>query len=347
MTSCDLPLIRKMKDFRESHPTIYDVAALSGVSISTVSRVLNSPERVSNDARQKVITAIDELGFVPKAEARARALQNSPRIGVLTPFFTAPSFVQRLRGIGSALTQTNHELIIYTVDSLPRLQGYLTNLPIKGNLEGLIVMSLPVDGPSTQRLEEHGPLTVFIEYRKHGFSSIEIDDYQGGILAAEYLVSKGHRRCAFIGDIDPPDFAIRPVVQRLEGFRQGLHEAGLTLATEYVRSAPYGQAQTQKAVFELLHLPLPPTAIFAAADIQATITLKVARELGLDVPGDLAVLGFDDLDLAEYIGLTTIRQSLDDSGRIAVELLLSKLSDPDHPSQHIQLPLSIVERDTV
>jgi LacI family transcriptional regulator len=336
-----------MKGFRDSQPTIYDVAALSGVSISTVSRVLNSPEKVGDESRLKVIAAIDELGFVPKAEARARALQNSPRIGVLTPFITAPSFVQRLRGISSALTQTNHELIIYTVDSLPRLQGYLTSLPIKGNLEGLIVMSLPIDDPSAQRLVQHGPYAVFIEYRQNGFSSIGIDDYQGGKMAAQYLVSKGHRRCGFIGDINPPDFAIRPVVKRLEGFRQGLEEAGLTLAADFIRSSPYGQEQTQHAVFELLNLPLPPTAIFAAADIQATVALKVARGMGLHVPDDLAVIGFDDLDLADYIGLTTIRQPLDDSGRIAVELLLSKLSEPEQPSQHIQLPLNIVERETV
>jgi len=336
-----------MKGFKGSQPTIYDVAALSGVSISTVSRVLNSPEKVGDVARLKVIAAIDELGFVPKAEARARALQYSPRIGVLTPFITAPSFVQRLRGISSALTQTNHELIIYTVDSLPRLQGYLTNLPIKGNLEGLIVMSLPIDEPSAQRLVQHGPHAVFIEYHQNGFSSIEIDDYQGGKLAAQYLVSKGHLRCGFIGDIDPPNFAIRPVVQRLKGFHQGLEEAGLTLTADYIRSSPYGQEKTQQAVFELLNLPLPPTAIFAAADIQATVALKVARGMGLHVPDDLAVLGFDDLDLADYIGLTTIRQPLDDSGRIAVELLLSKLASPDQPSQHIQLPLNIVERETV
>jgi DNA-binding LacI/PurR family transcriptional regulator len=336
-----------MRGFRESLPTIYDVAALSGVSISTVSRVLNSPEKVSDEARQKVIIAIDTLGFVPKAEARARALQNSARIGVLTPFFTAPSFVQRLRGIGSALAETNHELIIYTVDSLPRLQGYLANLPIKGNLEGLIVMSLMVDLPSAQRLVQHGPHTVLIENRQNGLSSIEIDDYQGGKLAANYLVENGHSRCAFIGDINPPEYAIRPVTHRLAGFRQGLAEAGLTLTNEYIRSAPYWQEQTQQAVSELLNLPLPPTAIFAAADIQATVALKVARGLGLRVPGDLAVLGFDDLDLAEYVGLTTIRQPLDDSGRIAVELLLSKLSDPEQPSQHIQLPLMIIERETV
>lgn len=336
-----------MKGSRENQPTIYDVAALSGVSISTVSRVLNSPERVKVETRHKVVAAIDNLGFVPKAEARARALQNTHRIGVLTPFFTAPSFVQRLRGISAALTKTNHELIIYTVDSLARLQGYLTNLPINGNLEGLIVMSLPIDDPSALRLVRHGLNTVSIEYRQNGFSSIEIDDFLGGKLAAQYLVSKGHQRCAFIGDIDPPDFAIRPVVKRLSGFRQGLAEAGLNLNPENIVTSSYERERTQQAVLKLLSLPLPPTAIFAAADIQAIVALKVAREMELHVPDDLAVIGFDDLDLAGYVGLTTIRQPLDDSGRIAVELLLAKLNDLDRPSQHIQLPLSIVERDTV
>jgi DNA-binding LacI/PurR family transcriptional regulator len=336
-----------MKGPKGSQPTIYDVATLSGLSIATVSRVLNSPERVSFDARKKVVAAIDELGFVPKAEARARALQNMHRIGVLTPFLTAPSFVQRLRGIGTALAQSNHELIIFSVDSLLRLQGYLTTLPLQGNLEGLIVMSLPIDKPSAQRLVQHGPNTVSIEYRQDGISSIEIDDCIGGKLAAQYLISKGHQRCAFIGDIDPPDYAIRPVIRRLEGFRQGLYEAGSNLPVEYIRSSPYGQELTQQAVLELLNLPEPPTAIFAAADIQATVALKVARDMGLHVPGDLAVLGFDDLDLADYIGLTTIRQPLDDTGRIAAELLLSIVADSNRPVQHIQLPLNIVERDTV
>jgi DNA-binding LacI/PurR family transcriptional regulator len=336
-----------MKRSRGSKPTIYDVAALSGVSISTVSRVLNSPDLVGDGTRRKVVKAIDELGFVPKAEARARALQNSHRIGVLTPYFTAPSFVQRLRGISTALTNTNNELIIYTVDSLSRLQGYLTTLPINGNLQGLIVMSLPVDDSSASRLVKHGLNTVSIEFRTDGFSSIEIDDQSGGKLAAQYLVSKGHTRLGFIGDIDPPDYAIRPVSRRLEGFRQGLAEAGLNLTSEYVCSCAYLQEETQEAVLQLLGLPEPPSAIFLAADIQATVALKVARGAGLHVPDDLAVLGFDDLDLAGYVGLTTIRQPLDDSGRIAVELLLSKLADNDRPSQHIQLPLSIVERDTV
>jgi DNA-binding LacI/PurR family transcriptional regulator len=336
-----------MKQAKENAPTIYDVAELSGLSISTVSRVLNSPDRVSGETRARVLAAIDQLSFVPKAEARARALQSNWRIGVLTPFFTAPSFVQRLRGIDAALVNTTYELIIYTVESLNRLQGYLASLPITGNLDGLIIMSLPINDEDADRLAKYGPETVLIEYSKPDFCSVEIDDVAGGEMAAQYLAAKHHQRCAFVGDIDPPVYAIHPVISRLTGFRQGLVDAGLLLPEEYIRTSPYDQEPTRQVVRELLCLPQPPTAIFAAADIQAMGVLKVAQEFGLKVPDDLSVIGFDDLDMADYVGLTTIRQPLDDSGRIAAELLLSRLADPDRPVQHVRLPLTIIERETV
>jgi LacI family transcriptional regulator len=130
-----------MSNERNSPPTIYDVAKLSGLSIATISRVLNSPDRVSEASRQKVMAAIDQLGFVPKAEARARVLQNTGQIGVITPFFTSPSFTDRLRGVAGALSSSHYELVVYTVDSKERLSGYLASLPIKGNLDGLIIIS--------------------------------------------------------------------------------------------------------------------------------------------------------------------------------------------------------------
>lgn len=336
-----------MRRTRETPPTIYDVASLAGLSISTVSRVLNTPGQVNDATRAKVLAAIDQLGFVPKAEARARALQGTRRIGVVTPFFTAPSFVQRMRGMHAALNPTNYELIIYTVDSLSRLKGYLSTLPLTGNLDGLIVMSLPVADEDAERLLRLQLETVLIEYHQPGFSSVEIDDMHGGLMAAQYLVERGHRRIAFIGDIDPPDYAIRPVVSRFEGFRTGLAEAGIDLPEEYVISCEYDQDDSRQGARMLLDLPQPPTAIFAAADIQAIAVMKVARELGLSIPADLALLGFDDLDIADYVGLTTIRQPLDDSGRIAVELLMTRMAVPERPSQHVKLPLSIVQRDTV
>jgi DNA-binding LacI/PurR family transcriptional regulator len=336
-----------MRQPRETPPTIYDVAALAGASISTVSRVLNAPERVNEATRTRVLAAIDQLGYVPKAEARARALQGTRRIGVATPFLTAPSFVQRLRGIDAVLEDFNYELIIYTVESLDRLKGYLATLPLTGNLDGLIIMSLPVEDADARRIVEHQLETVLIELHQPYFSSVEIDDFEGGRMAAQYLLDHGHCHLAFLGDIDPPDYAIRPVVARFGGFSQALAEAGVPLPDEYVRSCRYSQEASRQAARALLALPEPPTAIFAAADVQAIAIMRVARDLGLRIPGDLAIIGFDDLDMADYVGLTTVRQSLDDSGRIAAELLLGRLADPERPLQHVRLPLTIVERDTV
>jgi LacI family transcriptional regulator len=328
-------------------PTIYDVATAAKVSISTVSRVLNNPDKVNDETRTTVLETINKLGFVPKAEARARALKEFRRIGVLTPFFTAPSFVQRLRGAASALQSTSYELIIFTVDSASALNNYLETLPLTGNLDGLIVISLQFNDRYASQLVDHGLQTVLIEYPQRLLSSVEIDDVAGGRMAAEYLLHKGHRKVGFAGDTTAaPDFGVHPISLRLRGFRQGMQDAGLRLKEENILLVPYDVESTRQKAREFLS-SWQPTAMFAATDLQAVGVLRAARDLGLRVPQDLAVLGFDDLDVAEYVGLTTIRQQLDESGCVAVELLLSRLLDPARSIQHVQLPLTLVERETV
>jgi DNA-binding LacI/PurR family transcriptional regulator len=308
--------------------------------------VLNSPDKVNVVTRQKILEVIDQLGFVPKADARARALRLNGRIGVITPFFTAPSFVQRLRGLAGELSKKNYDLVIYTVDSVDRLQSYLSSLPLKGNLDGLVIMSLPVQDADINRLLKHNIPTVLIEFPHPKLNSVEIDDMGGGRMAAEFLIAKGHRRIAFLGDTDLPEYAIHPVSLRLVGFRRALEEAGIVLPDEFVRLAPYTMEQTRQVAIELLNTPNPPTAVFAATDFQALGVIKVARQLGVKVPEQLAVIGFDDLDMAEYEDLTTIHQHLDESGRLAIEILLVHIADNSRPAQHITLPLTIVERIT-
>ncbi|PKN90505.1 MAG: LacI family transcriptional regulator [Chloroflexi bacterium HGW-Chloroflexi-4] len=327
-------------------PTIFDVAANSGVSISTISRVINTPEKVNLNTRQRVYDAIDKLGFVPQAEARARALRLKGRIGVITPFFTAPSFVQRLRGIAASLSKENYDLVVYTVDSNNRLQSYLSSLPLTGNLDGLVIMSLPVAEADVNRLVEHQLPTVLIEFPHSLLNSVEINDIEGGRMAAEYLLKKGHKRIAFLGDTDLPEYSIHPVNLRLKGFRQVLKAANIEIPKEFVRLAPYDQDQARMVAKELLDMPNPPTAFFAATDYQALGVLKAARQLGVKVPEQLAIIGFDDLDMADYEDLTTIRQHLDESGRIAIEILLSHIADHSRPVQHITLPLTVIERLT-
>jgi LacI family transcriptional regulator len=327
-------------------PTIYDVAKHAGVSITTVSRILNTPDRVNSKTRERVLAAIDKLSFVPKAEARARAMQHTGRIGVISPFFTAPSFIQRLRGIAEGLSPENYELVIYTVDSNDRLQGYLSSLPLTGNLDGLIILSLPVDDSQVRRLVDHGVPAVLVEYPHPKLNCVEIDDVEGGYMATTYLLRKGHRRIAFLGDTDLPEYSIHPVSLRLKGFRWALKEARIKLPDTFVRLAPYSQEQTRHVAKELLNLTDPPTAVFAATDFQALGVLKAARQLNIRVPEQLAVIGFDDLDMAEYADLTSISQHLDESGRLAVEILLAQIESPSRPPRHVKLPLALIERQT-
>ena len=292
------------------------------------------------------MAAIDRLGFVPKAEAAARARKEHGRIGVLAPFFTLPSFVERLRGVANALDDSPYELAIYNVDSSARRDGYLASLPLTRRLDGLIIMALPFDGAAVRRLLDQQLETVLIELSQEPFSSIRIDDRAGGQMAAEYLLQKGHRRCAFVGDSDVPDYAIHTSDWRLEGYRKALAAAGMILPGEYVALAPHSRENARLLAHRLLDLPEPPTAIFAASDNQALGVLKAARERGLSVPRELAVIGFDDVDIADFIGLTTIHQPLEESGRVAVDLLLSRVANPARPAQRVRLPLTLMERET-
>ena len=165
-------------------------------------------------------------------------------------------------------------------------------------------------------------------------------------MAAAHLFSTGHRRCAFVGDAEVPDYALPTSDFRLEGFRAGLAEHGLDLPGEYVACAPHSRENARRLAHVLLNLPERPTGIFAASDTQAMGVLQAARERGIAVPQELAVVGFDDIDVADYIGLTTIRQPLEESGRVAVDLLLSRLADPARPAQDVWLPLALVKRQT-
>ena len=326
--------------------TIYDVAERAGVSIATVSRVLNTPSQVNEATRSRVLMAIDALGFVPKAEATARARKSAGRIGVLAPFFTYPSFVQRLRGVSEFMAGSSYELVIYNVDTVERREAYLASLPIARRLDGLIVMALPFGDEAANRLIAHGLQVVLIECAHRLFSSVEIDDHEGGRIAGAYLAERGYRRIGFVGDAELPEYAIPTSERRLNGFRDALRGHCIELPPQYIMRSPHGMERARLQTLQLFDLPEPPNAIFAPSDTQAMGVLKAARQRKLRVPEDLAVIGFDNIDAADYIGLTTIGQPLDESGRVAAEMLISCLADATRAVRRVQLPLTLICRET-
>ncbi len=330
--------------------TIYDVAKRAGVSIATVSRVLNAPDRVAEETRTQVLTAIDELGFVPKFEARTRARKQIGRIGVLTPHFTADSFVDRLRGVSTALAGLPYELVVYDVTTPAQRDGYLTSLALTHQVDGLIIIGLPFDETMTARLLTHQMSVVQIgtlaQPFSHRFDRIVTDDEAAGRMAADFLLARGHRRVGFVGTGVQADIAPDFGTSNLDGFRQALALAGVPLPNAYVSLASFGLEQAREQSYRLLDLPNPPTAIYAASDTQAIGVISAARERGLRVPDDLAVIGFDNIEIAEFIGLTTVGQPLKKAGQLAVELLLRQLADQELVVQQLEMPLTLKQRTT-
>jgi LacI family transcriptional regulator len=345
-------------------PTIYDVAAHADVSISTVSRALNEPSSVRAATRDRVYAAVQELGFELRADAAARARKRSHRIGVRGMFTSHGSYLDRLQGILAAGKEEDCEIVVYDAESFVLHPHVIDHLAIGGWLDGIILIDVPMSQALAERLTREAFKTVLIGISRPGFSCVDVDDVEGGRLAAEYLVGRGHRHCAFLGNraamVDSKevlrvDSVLRtesgsllrtPEEERLEGFRGGLATAGIALPEEYVLTE-HVLPTARAAAHHLLALNPPPTAIFACADDLAAEVLKAVKERGLRVPDDVAVMGFDDREYAEFIGLTTVRQPLVESGRVAFDLLQDRLvTRSPGATTTIMLPLNVIARDT-
>lgn len=328
-------------------PTIYDVAAKAGVSISTVSLALNVPSRVRGETLERIHDAIDDLGFVPKTEAVTRARRGVGRIGVIAPFTTYPSFSRRLNGVLSALRGRNYEAVVY--DHEGAATSLLASLPLSRRLDGLIVMSLPLSEQVSVRLNDRHLTTVLVELERPGFSAVAIDNVAGSSMVAELLIQKGHVHFAFIGEggTKPhPHDRILQAEARLLGFRAALEQHGRDLPEANVRLVGRDLASATEAAGDLLDSPDRPTAIFAHDDLFASGVLRAAHHRGVRVPHDLAVVGFDDTELAEHLELTTVRQPFEESGEVATEMLLAQLRDPKRSLQQVTLKLTLIERAT-
>lgn len=331
--------------------TIYDVAKRAGVGIGTVSRVLNTPERAAPDTRERVLSAIDELGFVPKVEARTRARKLLGRIGILTPFLTSASFVELINSIRVRLNGHPFELVIYDAANAAQRDQVLMNAALSSTVDGLIVIHLPLSDKAVGRLEASKlslvQLTDPDDRNGDAFSSIVIERQTTvGRMAAEHLLARGHRRIGFVGDKGVPEFVRDAASAKLDGFRQQLAEAGVPLPDAYVGRDLFGSGPAREQARRLLDLPQPPTAIFAASDTEAIGVLSAARERGLTVPDDLAVMGCDNIEIAEFLGLTTIDTNIKQRGQTAVELLLEQIADPSAAKRRVEMPAWIEQRVT-
>ena len=318
--------------------TIYDVALRAGVSISTVSLALNAPDRVKPNTLARIMAAVDELGFTPKAEAVIRARRGIGRIGVIAPFSSFPTETSlRLKGVLQGAAPHGHEVVVF--DQASAATSRLMSLPVTRNVDGLIIVSVPFDDSVRQRLSDHGTPTVAVEIPHESTSSVLIDHRGGGALVGKFLTKRGHTRVAYVGHRQDHDYPSQSREQG-EGF------ASVLATPPQVRNVDNTLPDAVAAGLELLGQDDRPTAVFAHDDLLAAGVLLAARQLGLNVPGDVAVVGFNDTDIAEALGLTTVRQPFVRSGEIAVQMLIDQITTPNLAQQVVTLGVELVERDT-
>jgi LacI family transcriptional regulator len=333
-----------------SNPTIYDVARAAGVGVGTVSRVLNNSTRVSPETQQKVLSAIRALGFRRSKVARQLSTGIQHRnIGVILPFITHPSFVERLRGVQLALQDQDNDfnLVLYNVTEPGRFHEQLVAIVEQAAVDGLLIATLNVSDEQRALLVEAGiPFVTLSDGCTGQLNCISPDNIRGGYMATQHLLELGHRRIAYVGDEFPNIYGFPTSELRYRGYLAALEEYGVPFRSEYVCLGPHGEDTAHRLTETLLALPEPPTAIFAMSDIQAVGCILAIRGAGLRVPADISVIGFDDVQLSRYIGLTTIRQHLEQSGYLGLQLLLNMLSTPDNVVPRQLPPLELVLRGT-
>jgi DNA-binding LacI/PurR family transcriptional regulator len=333
---------------RKKAVTIRDVARHAGVSVATASRALNGKQVVNPQTRDRILAVMEELGFAPSPAARRLSLGRTLTIGVVVSFLTRPQAAERLRGVDAVLTDSEFDLVIYNVESVQKRDHYLATLAQSQRADGLLVMSLPPAeaGPVLAR----GPVPmVFIDVHTPsvaGMPRVIGDDVAGGALAARHLVELGHRRIAFVGDAVADPFGFTSSRDRQEGLTQELAATGIVIPPEWIGHGAHGRYEARDQARRMLSSDDRPTAIFAASDTQALGVIAAARDLGLRVPDDLSVVGYDDIEAADYVGLTTIRQQLFESGRRGAEILLAEIENRSEQPAIAELTPELVVRAT-
>ncbi|NUM43789.1 MAG: LacI family DNA-binding transcriptional regulator [Anaerolineales bacterium] len=331
-----------MKRQRKS-VTIYDVAQAAGVSVSTVSRVLNGKADVSEDTLQQVQKVIKELGFVSSLAARGMRSHRTNVLGLIMPDVESLYSFAVLRGVNQAIAQLHYDLIVYTSgdsfhnDSAEK-EAYFVSL-LNGNVvDGAIVVA-----PVAANFTTTAPLVIIDPNNLSPECPAVIATNQvGAMQAMQYLTDLGHRRIGFItGRLD-----LVSANRRLQGYKDGLAAAGIPLDEQLIQIGDYSISSAVAPTRNLLALPDPPTAIFASNDMSAIGVYRAAEEAGLRIPEDLSVIGFDNLHDSVYLNpaLTTIDQFISEMGSIAVDMVVQLIKGEALPKHIHKMPTQLVIR---
>src|SRR5215470_13305179 len=333
--------------------TIQELAAKTGVSVATVSRALNGSPEVSEATRERILALARKLDYTPSAAARTLVNRRSHVVGVVLetgpghPDLLHPFFQEVLVGLKHGAGARGYDLLLFATDEpgngFGGTHSYLRRAEHHG-VDGAIVMGFDGNHPEIGKLAGSGLPCVAVDADLHGARTgyVMSENREGAALAVRHLRELGHERIATITGI----LGTRPGADRLEGYRAEIAALGLPPRYEYVVEGDFYDESGYRGTRALLELDEPPTAIFAASDLMAAGALRAASELGVSVPDDLAVVGFDDIGLASLITpqLTTVKQDMAALGEAAADGLGRMMEDPDAEPARTLVPTLLVVR---
>lgn len=323
--------------------TIQDVAKRAGVSVSTVSRVLNSKVDVASDTQDRVSAVIEELGYTSNLAARSMRSRKKNLIGLVVPDIGFPYSIEIMKGINRAIAESRFDLLVYTTGGIQkdgtvtREQHYVSLLNNSLTDGAIVVASSAAEFVTDAPIIAVDPHLVSPNY-----PSVQGTNYQGGLQAMEHLLQLGHRRIGYING--RPEIASSG--RRLKGYQDALKSAGIPFDEDLCVSGDYSTATGRERALQLLSLGEPPTAIFAANDQSAIGVFQAAEERGVRIPEDLSVIGFDNITEAQYLGLTTIDQNLAEMGYVAVNMLINLINDKPLETHVHKMPTRLVVRNS-
>ncbi|WP_233268269.1 ribose operon transcriptional repressor RbsR [Pantoea sp. BAV 3049] len=328
--------------------TMKDVARLAGVSTSTVSHVINNNRFVSEAVREKITAAITQLNYAPSALARSLKLNQTRTIGMLLTASSNPFYSEVVRGVERCCFERGYSLVLCNTEGdEDRMNRSLETL-LQKRVDGLLIMCTESHIPSAEILNRYPSIpSVMMDWSpfEGGSDIIQDNSLLGGEMATRYLISRGYTRIACIAG--PQDKT--PARLRLEGYRQAMKTAGLPILPDYVVSGDFEFEGGYNAMHQLLSVDPLPQAIFTSNDAMAVGVYHALFQAELAVGRDIAVIGYDDIELARYMTppLTTIHQPKDELGELAIDTLIHRLAEPGASQQLLVLTPELIERGSV
>lgn len=326
--------------------TIYDIAKKAGVSIATVSRVVNKSEGISEETREKVLKVADELGYHPQAYAQGLARKKKNIIMVVVPVLSNYFFMEVLAGIQDEMTNYNYDLNIFNIQSdgenmFPQVENILK----RQLADGYLFISTHLRDQELEKLKSYDMPITLIDESYQGMDSVVVDNEKGIEQAMHYFLENGLKRIGMISGLK----SSKPGQQRIEGYKKALSEAGVQIDEELIVTGDsmdrdgFSEQNGYEAMNKLLDLENPPEACFCASDIQAVGALKAMQERKVHIP----IIGYDDITISNFVGLSTIRQPMHDMGSYATKKLVERMQNNKmKPTQKIFSPELILRSST-